>query len=67
MSFDGGLVKGSTLHCRQIILAMVCKIDQQFGRLETLEYKLSYYNPIVVMRMENRGSEKHGVVELIGK
>ena len=27
MSFEGGLVKGSNLHFRQIILATVCKAD----------------------------------------
>lgn len=62
MNFDGGLVQGSNLHCRQVILATVCKTDQQFGRLETLKYKLSYYNPTGVVRMENGGSETQGVV-----
>lgn len=27
MSFEGGMVKGSNLHFRQIILATVCKAD----------------------------------------
>lgn len=48
-----GLVKESNLCFRQIIQATGCKVGEQFGRLETLTYKVrSYYNPTVAVRME---------------
>lgn len=50
-----GTVKRSNFHFKQIILTIVCKMDQQLTRLETLEYELgSHYNPTVALEMENK-------------